>query len=104
MKKTIIIGCAFLAALSIVTASGQSLISSGGSGIAAAPASFAGGQGSSMAIRATPQVSTGKNTVQLQKIDLQNTLQKQQQTLQMLSNISKTLFDSAQATIRKIGG
>lgn len=41
---------------------------------------------------------------QLAGRDLQNILQKQQQTLQMLSNISKMLFDTAQSIIRKIGG
>jgi hypothetical protein len=40
---------------------------------------------------------------QLADVDLQNVLQKQQQTLQMLSNISKSLHDTAMATIRKIG-
>jgi predicted ribosomally synthesized peptide with nif11-like leader len=41
---------------------------------------------------------------QLADVDLQTTLQKQQQTLQMMSNISKMVYDSAQSTIRKIGG
>ena len=41
---------------------------------------------------------------QLANVDLQNMLQKQQQTLQMLSNISKMLYDTALAVIRKIGG
>jgi hypothetical protein len=41
---------------------------------------------------------------QLANVDLQNVLQKQQQTLQMMSNISKALFDTAQSVIRKIGG
>ncbi|MBD0316453.1 MAG: hypothetical protein ICV75_07155, partial [Nitrospiraceae bacterium] len=41
---------------------------------------------------------------QLANVDLQNTLQKQQQTLQMMSNISKMLQDTAMAVIRKIGG
>lgn len=40
---------------------------------------------------------------QLANIDLQNMLQKQQQTIQMLSNISKVLHDTASAVIRKIG-
>ena len=40
---------------------------------------------------------------QLANVDLQNMLQKQQQTLQMLSNISKMLHDTAMAIIRKIG-
>ena len=41
---------------------------------------------------------------QLATVDLQNVLQKQQQTLQMMSNISKMLYDTAQSVIRKIGG
>jgi hypothetical protein len=41
---------------------------------------------------------------QLANIDLQNMLQKQQQTLQMVSNIPKLLNDTAMDTIRKIGG
>jgi cytochrome c556 len=40
---------------------------------------------------------------QLANVDLQNVLQKQQQTLQMMSNISKMLYDTATAVIRKIG-
>lgn len=41
---------------------------------------------------------------QLANVDLQNILQKQQQTLQMMSNISKMLYDTAQSVIRRIGG
>ena len=41
---------------------------------------------------------------QLANVDLQNILQKQQQTLQMMSNISKMLHDTAMSVIRKIGG
>lgn len=41
---------------------------------------------------------------QLANVDLQTVLQKQQQTLQMLSNISKILYDTAQSVIRKFGG
>lgn len=41
---------------------------------------------------------------QLANIDLQNVLQKQQQTLQMMSNISKMLHDTAMSVIRKMGG
>ena len=36
-------------------------------------------------------------------VDMQNILQKQQQTLQMMSNMSKLLHDTAMAVIRKIG-
>lgn len=41
---------------------------------------------------------------QLANVDLQNVLQKQQQLLQMISNISKMLHDTSMAVIRKIGG
>jgi hypothetical protein len=41
---------------------------------------------------------------QLANVDLQNILQKQQQTLQMMSNISKTSHDTLLAIIRKMGG
>ena len=41
---------------------------------------------------------------QLANVDLQNVLQKQQQTLQMMSTISKMINDTAMAIIRKIGG
>jgi len=40
---------------------------------------------------------------QLANVDLQNALQKQQQTLQMLSNMSKMLFETAMAVVRKLG-
>ncbi|MBA3727300.1 MAG: hypothetical protein H0W86_12925 [Armatimonadetes bacterium] len=41
---------------------------------------------------------------QLANVDLQNILQKQQQTLQMMSNISKMIYDTTMSIIRKIGG
>lgn len=41
---------------------------------------------------------------QLANVELQNLLQKQQQTLQMMSNISKMMHDTATSIIRKIGG
>jgi hypothetical protein len=50
------------------------------------------------------QLNSLGDDAQLANVDLQNILQKQQQTLQMMSNISKMLFDTAQAIIRKIGG
>ena len=37
-------------------------------------------------------------------LDLQNILQKQQQTMQMMSNISKMLYDTSHSVIRKMGG
>jgi hypothetical protein len=40
---------------------------------------------------------------QLKNLDLQNVLQKQQQTMQMLSNVSNVLHDTSMAVIRKIG-
>ena len=50
----------------------------------------------------------GLNTIgddaQRANIDLQDVLQKQQQTLQMMSNISKMLSDTAMSVIRKTGG
>lgn len=49
------------------------------------------------------QVRTAGDDAQMTNMDLQNALQKQQQTLQTLSNISKMLHDTAMAVIRKIG-
>jgi hypothetical protein len=49
------------------------------------------------------QLKTVGDDAQLANIDLQNILQKQQQTLQTLSNVSKMLHDTAMAIIRKIG-
>ena len=39
---------------------------------------------------------------QLANVDLQNILQKQQQTLQIMSNISKILYDTSMAVINKL--
>jgi methyl-accepting chemotaxis protein len=50
------------------------------------------------------QLDSIGDDAQLANVDLQNILQKQQQTLQMMSNISKMLHDTAQAVIRKMGG
>ncbi len=49
------------------------------------------------------KLSTIGDDAQLANTDLQNVLQKQQQTIQMMSNISKMLNDTALAVIRKIG-
>lgn len=49
------------------------------------------------------QLQTTGDDAQLANIDLQNMLQKQQQTIQMLSSVSKVLHDTAMAVIRKIG-
>ena len=48
-------------------------------------------------------LNTLGDDAQLANVDLQNWLQKQQQTIQMMSNISKMLQDTAMAVIRKIG-
>jgi hypothetical protein len=50
------------------------------------------------------KLATLGEDAQLANVDLQNMLQKQQQTLQMMSNISKMLYDTAQSIIRKMGG
>ncbi len=49
------------------------------------------------------KLSSAGDDAQLANIDLQNMLQKQQQTLQTISNVSKMLHDTAMAIIRKIG-
>jgi predicted ribosomally synthesized peptide with nif11-like leader len=50
------------------------------------------------------KVAGGSDDGQLANLDLQNMLQKQQQTLQMISQVSKMLRDTGMATIRRIGG
>ena len=50
------------------------------------------------------QLNSVGDDAQLANVDLQNMLQKQQQTLQMMSNISKSLHDTAMSVIRKMGG
>ena len=50
------------------------------------------------------KLTTVGDDAQLANVDLQNILQKQQQTLQMLSNISKMMHDTSMSIIRKIGG
>jgi hypothetical protein len=57
-----------------------------------------------VAERALKGVNAALDDEQLANVDLQNILQKQQQTLQMMSNISKMLFDTAMAIIRKLDG
>ncbi len=49
-------------------------------------------------------LSSVGDDAQLANVDLQNMLQKQQQTMQMMSNIAKMLHDTAMAIIRKMGG
>jgi len=53
---------------------------------------------------AEEKLNTIGDDAQLANVDLQNILQKHQQTLQMMSNISKMLYDTAQSVIRKMGG
>lgn len=49
------------------------------------------------------EMQTVGEDAQLANIDLQNKLQKQQQTLQTISNVAKMQHDTAMAVIRKIG-
>lgn len=49
-------------------------------------------------------LSSVGDDAQLANVDLQNALQKQQQTMQMMSNIAKQMHDTAMNTIRKIAG
>ncbi len=49
------------------------------------------------------QQQTVGDDAELANIDLRNALQKQQQTLQTMSNVSKMLHDTAMAIVRKIG-
>ena len=57
---------------------------------------------------ASTQIPALKGTIgddsQLANIDLQNILQKQQQAIQGMSEVSKMLHDTAMAVIRKMGG
>ena len=74
------------------------------------------GLGTNVAKATSPEVPDDKikaleeklNTVgddaQLANVDLQNVLQKQQQTLQTMSNISKMLHETAMAVIRNMKG
>jgi len=48
------------------------------------------------------KLSSVGDDAQLANIDLQNMLQKQQQTLQMMSNVSKMLHDTAMSSIRNM--
>ena len=53
--------------------------------------------------KAEENLSSHGDDAQLANIDLQNQLQKQQQIVQMMSNVSKLLHDTAMAVIRKMG-
>jgi hypothetical protein len=48
------------------------------------------------------KLSSVGDDAQLANIDLQNSLQKQQQTLQTMSNVSKMLHDTATSIIRNM--
>ncbi len=61
------------------------------------------GDDSLLRFGSSPPSLTGDDH-QLANVELQNMLQKQQQTLQLASTIAKNLHDSAMAVIRKIGG
>ena len=50
------------------------------------------------------ELSTVGDDAQLANIDMQSALQKQQQTMQQLSNISKLMHDTAMSVVRKTGG
>jgi hypothetical protein len=54
--------------------------------------------------RANEALRTIGDDAQLANIDLQNTLQRQQQTMQMMSNVSRMMHDTAMSVIRKMGG
>ena len=49
------------------------------------------------------ELATTGDDAQLANLDLQSALQKQQQTIQTMSNVSKVLHDTAMAVIRKVG-
>jgi hypothetical protein len=50
------------------------------------------------------QLLTVGDDAQLANVDMQKMLQKQQQTMQMMSSIARLLHDTAMSIIRKIGG
>ena len=54
--------------------------------------------------RREQELGTLGDDAQLANLDLQNTLQKQQQTLSLMSSISKSMHDTAMSILRKIGG
>jgi len=49
------------------------------------------------------QLSRSGTEAQLANLELQNMLQKQQQLIQTISNVSKQLHDTAMAVVRKMG-
>ena len=66
-------------------------------------AKFTKGQLDDYIKKVEDQLNSVGDDAQLANVDLQNMLQKQQQTLQMMSNISKALHDTAMSVIRKMG-
>jgi hypothetical protein len=62
------------------------------------------GEVSDLVVRLDVELSEVSDDAQLANVGLQSMLQKQQQTLQMMSNISKMIHDTAMAVIRRIGG
>mgnify|MGYP004269821129 FL=1 len=66
-------------------------------------AKFTKGQLGDYIKKVEDQLNSVGDDAQLANVDLQNMLQKQQQTLQMMSNISKALHDTAMSVIRKMG-
>jgi hypothetical protein len=55
-------------------------------------------------MKAANTVNAMGDDAQLANVDLQNQLQKQQQVMQMLSNILKMMHDTAMAIIRNLKG
>lgn len=55
------------------------------------------------AVAGGSDLSTIGDDAQLANIDMQNALQKQQQLLQTMSNVSKMLHDTSMSIIRKTG-
>lgn len=53
---------------------------------------------------ALEKINSVSDDAELANVDLQNVLQKQQQTLQMIANISNMLYDTELSVIRKMGG
>lgn len=53
--------------------------------------------------KSSSRAATGEDS-QLANLELQDALQKQQQAVQTLSNLSKSMHDTAKAIIHKIGG
>jgi hypothetical protein len=77
---------------------------SAGAATAAEPPATTKGELDAYIQKMEEKLNSVGDDAQLANVDLQNILQKQQQTIQMMSNISKMLNDTALAIIRKIGG